>query len=67
MFYKFLPEQTDKFEQFYKKIKNKNITTAILQQFLFTYMDDENILDHIQELIKECDNHEYDKKLNLYM
>jgi SpoVK/Ycf46/Vps4 family AAA+-type ATPase len=67
MFTKFLPEQTDKFEQFYKKIKSKNITTAILQQFLFTYMDDEDILDHVQELIKECDSHEYDKKLNLYM
>ena len=67
MFNKFLPEQTERFDAFYKNIKNKNVTTAILQQFLFTHMDDENILDYVDEIIKECDNHQYDKKLNLYM
>jgi hypothetical protein len=67
MFNKFLPDQVDKFDEFYKKIKNKNVTTAILQQFLFTHMDEEDILNHVKDLVSECDKHEYDKKLNLYM
>ena len=67
MYSKFLPEQVDNFGKFYKKIKSKNITTAILQQFLFTHMDDPDIIEYVGELISECDKHEYDKKLNLYM
>jgi SpoVK/Ycf46/Vps4 family AAA+-type ATPase len=67
MFKKFIPEQMDKFDDFYKQIKSKNVTTAILQQFLFTHIDDPDILEYIGELIKECDSHEYDKQMNLYM
>ena len=35
MFNTFLPEQKDKFKEFYDNIKNKKYTTAMLQELLF--------------------------------
>ena len=50
MFDKFLPNQSERFVEFYKLIKNINITTATLQQFLFQNRITENIIDKIDEL-----------------
>ena len=54
MFLRFIPSQEERFEEFYKFIqKNRlKLTTAMLQQFLFLNIDEENILDHLKELEK---------------
>jgi hypothetical protein len=67
MFEKFLPKQTDKFNAFYKEIKNNKITTAILQQYLFGNIKCDNILDTVDDLKELCSNNSYDfKKDSLY-
>ena len=43
----FLPEQTENFSKFYKKIKHMEFTTAMLQEFLFYNRNCENILEHL--------------------
>ena len=47
MFKRFLPKQTDKFKEFYKLVKPLNLTTAILQQFFFSNIKCDNIIDRI--------------------
>ena len=47
MFDTFLPNQKDKFEDFYTTIKNKKYTTAMLQELLFFNRKCENILDKL--------------------
>ena len=45
MFSIFLPNQKDRFTDFYKQIKHKEYTTAVLQEFLFYNKDCKNILE----------------------
>tara|TARA_Y100000591_G_C21820815_1_gene693493 strand:+ start:663 stop:1808 length:1146 start_codon:yes stop_codon:yes gene_type:complete len=67
MFKRFLPNQVDKFKEFYKAVKSLNLTTAILQQYLFSNIKCENILDTINELEEICMNNNYDEgKETLY-
>ena len=67
MFYKFLPKQTNRFDEFYNEIKNLKITTAILQQYLFGNINCDNILTTIEELKNICSKNNYDfKKDTLY-
>lgn len=67
MFYKFLPKQTDRFEEFYKDIKSLNLTTAILQHYFFGNINCENILTTVEELKSICSKNVYDfKKDTLY-
>jgi DNA polymerase III delta prime subunit len=61
MFNRFLPNQMDNFKNFYKKIKHCKITTAVLQTFLFQWRECENIIDHVDELIKLAGKNEYNK------
>jgi|TARA_Y100000389_G_scaffold75672_1_gene72328 hypothetical protein len=51
MFVTFLPEQKEKFKEFYKEISHKKFTTAMLQEFLFYNREAENILDLLDEFI----------------
>ena len=51
-FLKFIPNQEKKWEIFKKKIRYLKTTAAILQSFFFKYMDCDNILDHIDDLLK---------------
>mgnify|MGYP002029108321 FL=1 len=46
MFAVFFPKQADKFPEFYKFVRNKKYTTAMLQEFLFYNRRAENIMDH---------------------
>jgi hypothetical protein len=55
IFKTFLPSQGEKFRSFYKKIKHKQFTTAMLQEFLFYNRNCENILDHIPSFIEIVD------------
>ena len=55
IFTTFLPKQTEKFKQFYKKIKHMEFTTAMLQEFLFYNRKCENILDHMTNFIDIVD------------
>ena len=45
MFKKFLPNQADIFNEFYKKIKHHKLTTAMLQHFFFRNRKCENIME----------------------
>lgn len=66
MFDKFLPNQTERFNEFYKPIKRLKLTTAILQHFFFMNRLCDNIIDHIPELEKICNDNNYEPKQDLY-
>ena len=66
MFDTFLPKQTESFNEFYKKVKHLKLTTAILQQFFFRNIKEENIMIHIEELEKLCNDNNYDSNTELY-
>lgn len=70
MFNAFYPQFEDKFQDFYKKIKAFNITTATLQQYLFGYMDEDSyevLNENIHELEELSKIHKYDDmNLNIY-
>lgn len=67
MFETFIPNQVESFPEFYKKIKNLKLTTAILQKFYFGNINCDNIIECIPELEKICNENNYDIKNNLYM
>ena len=49
-------------------VKNRNITTAPLQQYLFKYRKHDNILENIDELIQLLNDCNYqEKKMDMYM
>ena len=59
-----LPEQKDKFNKFYKLIKSKQYTTAMLQEFLFFNRKSENIIDKMDEfydIIEKNDPKNFEK------
>ena len=51
----FLPNQADNFTKFYQAIKHKEVTTAMLQEFLFYNRSCSNILDHMTQCIEIID------------
>jgi len=52
MFNTFLPNQKERFKEFYKEISHKKFTTAMLQEFLFYNRECENIMDLLDEFIE---------------
>lgn len=68
MFENFLPEQKEKFKEFYLKIKGKDVTTSVLQQYLFENMENDDIMTNIKDLFKYIEENNYDKReVNMYM
>ena len=65
MFKKFFKERFD-FEDFYKNIKNLNLTTAILQQYFFSNLECEDITENIDELKQLAKENNYDSNVSLY-
>lgn len=51
----FLPNQTNNFSKFYKSIRHKQFTTAMLQEFLFYNRLCDNILDHMKQFMDIID------------
>jgi hypothetical protein len=51
MFGTFLPDQKEKFKAFYKEIRHKEYTTAMLQEFLFYNRECEDIMTIIDKFI----------------
>jgi len=51
MFQTFLPDQKKKFKEFYKEIRHKEYTTAMLQEFLFYNRECEDIMTIIDKFI----------------
>jgi len=49
MYKRLLPNQIEYFDKFYKSIRHKKYTTAMLQEFLFYNRKCENILEHIDD------------------
>jgi chaperone BCS1 len=60
MFEKYRPKEINKFEEFYSIIKNKNITIAILQKFLFDNRKEEDIMKNINHLYKIISDHKHE-------
>jgi ATP-dependent 26S proteasome regulatory subunit len=58
MFSTFLPEQKDKFKDFYKEVSHKKFTTAMIQEFLFYNRECENILEILDEFIDIIDKND---------
>jgi chaperone BCS1 len=59
----FYPNKPDQFTRFYAKIKHCKLTTAMLQQYFFRNIYNDDILENIDELIEmsklnnyDCDN-----------
>lgn len=74
MFNTFLPNQNDKFDNFYQEIRHKEYTTAMLQEFLFYNRDCEDILkilDKFIEIIEKNDPKNFEvvkeENKNFYM
>ena len=65
MFLNFFPEEIEKWKLFWKKIKNIKLTIAILQNFLFNFIDNGNILENIDSLRKIAENE--NNEANLYL
>tara|TARA_Y100000590_G_scaffold348188_2_gene399100 strand:+ start:9341 stop:10513 length:1173 start_codon:yes stop_codon:yes gene_type:complete len=65
MYKLFFPESTN-VDDFYAEIKKLKITTAILQNFLFQFIDSDNILDHVDELKKMVSENKYEDRKDLY-
>jgi len=69
----FLPKQATHFNKFYKKISHMEVTTAMLQEFLFYNRKCDNILDHMKQFMDIVEKNKpselsADKKEdNLYM
>jgi SpoVK/Ycf46/Vps4 family AAA+-type ATPase len=69
----FLPKQGDHFRKFYKKVSHMDITTAMLQEFLFYNRKCDNILDHMKQFTDIVDKNKPSelssekKDDNLYM
>lgn len=66
MFERFLPSQKERFSEFYSKIKNLKLTTAMLQHFFFGNRLQENIIEHIDELEKLARDNHYEGRKDLY-
>ena len=58
MFNTFIPNQTDKFKEFYREISHKKFTTAMLQEFLFYNRENDNILELLDDFIKIIDKND---------
>ena len=66
MFERFLPSQKDNFNNFYSKIKNLKVTTAMLQQFFFGNRLKPDICDHIDEIEKLVNENKYEPMTDHY-
>ena len=67
IFFKFFPGDEDLYNSFEKEIRHHKLTTAMLQQFLFTNRKNKNmIIENIGELKKISKNSNYSKDSNLY-
>ena len=69
-----LPEQKDNFNKFYKLIRSKKYTTAMLQEFLFFNRKSSDIIDKMDEfygIIEKNDPKNFEKikneKENIYL
>ena len=60
MYERFIPNQIENFDNFYKKIKHCKITTAVLQTFLFQWRTNDNIVEHVDHLIELANKNKYD-------
>lgn len=49
MLIKFFPDQSDKYEEFYQKVRDKKLTTCMLQQYFFQRHPDGCILHNIDK------------------
>ena len=58
MFETFLPEQVERFKEFYREVSHKKFTTAMLQEFFFYNRECENILELLDEFIKIVDKND---------
>ena len=56
MFDIFLSKQKDKFESFYKEIRHKEYTTAMLQEFLFYNRNCDNIMEYLEQFFEIVEN-----------
>lgn len=63
--YDFFIENKENKEAFMKAVKNKQITTCVLQKFFFEYRESTNIIEHINILYEFIDNYSTHGK-NLY-
>ena len=66
IFSKFFPEKVDLMKELYKMIQRKKFTTAMLQKYLITYLDEpDKLIDNIK-LFEELIDTSSDKTYNLY-
>ncbi len=64
MFENFLPSQKDKFKTFYKKIQSRDVSTAVLQKFLFEKRECEDIMSHLDYFDNLCSQYGSNEKIS---
>ena len=69
MFLKFFPNKEEIYREFYNLIKSYNFTTALLQKYFFSNIDNVNdIIKNVEELIELSKKNNYsDLNVNMYM
>lgn len=67
MLNKFFPEQSDRFEGFYRYIKDLKITTCILQKYLFYRYPNKDIMENIEEIKKDAEFSRFDNDGKMYL
>lgn len=66
IFNKFIPNNTELCSQFKKQLKNIKVTTAMLQQYLFTNRKNNKVIENIDELKKMSKESNYGNDIDLY-
>ena len=64
MFENFLPNQKDKFKQFYRKLEVRSVSTAVLQKFLFEKRECDDIMEHMDYFENLCSQYGSNDKIS---
>lgn len=67
MLTKFFPEQSDRFEEFYRYIKDLKLTTCILQKYLFNRYPDRDIMENVHEIKKDAEFSRFESEGKMYL
>ena len=61
MLEKFFPSQKEDFDKFYREVKTLQMTTCVLQKYLFERYPDKSILWKIEQIRKDTELCKFDK------
>ena len=66
LYNKFLKGRENRFDRFYKEIKNCNLTSAILQKYFFENRNEPDLLKNISDIKTLAEQQKYDGVVHMY-